>query len=277
MKKNILITGGTSGIGFNAAKTLVKNPDNSLILIGQNINKGKLAIRQLKQISNNKNVSFLNCDLSSLDEIKKFFKNNKFSKLDILVNNAGAVFFNKSFSKEKLEKTFALNHLGYFLFTHFVMKKNLIKKNSKIINVASGAHWGVDLDFDDLEMSKNYNGWIAYKKSKLCNILFTKKLSQILIKDKINVNCLHPGFVQTNFGSNNNCIIKLGIKFAMKFGGININEGTETLLYLIKTESKISGEYFYKSKVSPSSNFSMSKVNANKLWNKSLEITSKYL
>tara|TARA_B100000989_G_scaffold143457_1_gene106890 strand:+ start:666 stop:1499 length:834 start_codon:yes stop_codon:yes gene_type:complete len=277
MKKNILITGGTSGIGFNAAKTLVKNPDNSLILIGQNINKGKLAIRQLKQISNNKNVSFLNCDLSSLDEIKKFFKNNKFSKLDILVNNAGAVFFNKSFSKEKLEKTFALNHLGYFLFTHFVIKKNLIKKNSKIINVASGAHWGVDLDFDDLEMSKNYNGWIAYKKSKLCNILFTKKLSQILTKDKINVNCLHPGFVQTNFGSNNNCIIKLGIKFAMKFGGININEGTETLLYLIKTESKISGEYFYKSKISPSSNFSMSKVNANKLWDKSLEITSKYL
>ena len=277
MKKNILITGGTSGIGFNAAKTLVKNPDNSLILIGQNINKGKLAIRQLKQISNNKNVSFLNCDLSSLDEIKKFFKDNKFSKLDILVNNAGAVFFNKSFSKEKLEKTFALNHLGYFLFTHFVIKKNLIKKNSKIINVASGAHWGVDLDFDDLEMSKNYNGWIAYKKSKLCNILFTKKLSQILIKDKINVNCLHPGFVQTNFGSNNNCIIKLGIKFAMKFGGININEGTETLLYLIKTESKISGEYFYKSKISPSSNFSMSKVNANKLWDKSLEITSKYL
>ena len=277
MKKNILITGGTSGIGFNAAKTLVKNPDNSLILIGQNIKKGKLAIRQLKEISNNKNVSFLNCDLSSLDEIKKFFKSNKFSKLDILVNNAGAVFFNKSFSKEKLEKTFALNHLGYFLFTHFVIKKNLIKKNSKIINVASGAHWGVDLDFDDLEMSKNYNGWIAYKKSKLCNILFTKKLSQILTKDKINVNCLHPGFVQTNFGSNNNCIIKLGIKFAMKFGGININEGTETLLYLIKTESKISGEYFYKSKVSPSSNFSMSKVNANKLWNKSLEITSKYL
>ena len=277
MKKNILITGGTSGIGFNAAKTLVKNPDNSLILIGQNINKGKLAIRQLKQISNNKKVSFLNCDLSSLDEIKKFFKDNKFSKLDILVNNAGAVFFNKSFSKEKLEKTFALNHLGYFLFTHFVIKKNLIKKNSKIINVASGAHWGVDLDFDDLEMSKNYNGWIAYKKSKLCNILFTKKLSQILIKDKINVNCLHPGFVQTNFGSNNNCIIKLGIKFAMKFGGININEGTETLLYLIKTESKISGEYFYKSKISPSSNFSMSKVNANKLWDKSLEITSKYL
>jgi len=175
MKKNVLITGGTSGIGFNAAKTLVKNQDNNLILIGKNINKGELALRKLKEISNNKNVSFLKCDLSSLGDIKKFFNIHKFPKLDVLVNNAGAVFFKKSFSKEKIEKTFALNHLGYFLFTHFILKKNLIIKNSKIINVASGAHWGVELDFNDLEMIKNYNGWIAYKKAKLCNILFTKK------------------------------------------------------------------------------------------------------
>ena len=167
--------------------------------------------------------------------------------------------------------------MGYFLFTHFVIKKKLIKRNSKIINVASGAHWGVGLDFNDLQMKKNYNGWIAYKKSKLCNILFTKKLSQILKKDDISVNCLHPGFVQTNFGSNNNCIIKLGIRLAMKFGGININEGTETLLYLIETHNKITGEYFFGGKVSPSSNFSMSKINADKLWNKSLEISAKYL
>ncbi len=277
MRKNILITGGTSGIGFNATKTLVKNPENNLILIGKNINKGELALRKLRKISNNKNISFLKCDLSSLGEINNFFNVNKFSKLDILVNNAGAVFFNQSLSKEKIEKTFALNHLGYFLFTHFVIKKNLIKKNSKIINVASGAHWGVDLDFNDLQMKKNYNGWIAYKKSKLCNILFTKKLSQILKKDDISVNCLHPGFVQTNFGSNNNCIIKLGIRLAMKFGGININEGTETLLYLIETNEKITGEYFYKSQLSPSSDFSMSKKNADKLWNKSLELSSKYL
>ena len=277
MKKNILITGGTSGIGFNAAKTLVKNPENNLILIGKNINKGELALRKLREISKNKNISFLKCDLSSLGEINNFFKVNKFSKLDILVNNAGAVFFNKSLSREKIEKTFALNHLGYFLFTHFVIKKKLIKRNSKIINVASGAHWGVDLDFNDLQMKKNYNGWIAYKKSKLCNILFTKKLSQILKKDDISVNCLHPGFVQTNFGSNNNCIIKLGIKLAMKFGGININKGTETLLYLIETHEKITGEYFYKCQLSPSSNFSMSKVNADKLWDKSLELCSKYL
>ena len=99
MKNNILITGGTSGIGFSAAKNLVKYPNNNLILIGKNIKKGELAIKKLKEISNNKNVLFLNCDLSSLSDIKKFFNINKFPKLDILVNNAGAIFFKKSFSK----------------------------------------------------------------------------------------------------------------------------------------------------------------------------------
>ena len=72
---------------------------------------------------------------------------------------------------------------------------------------------------------------LLYKKSKLCNILFTKKLVKYCKKNEINVNCLHPGFVQTNFGSNNNCLIKLGIKLAMKFGGININKSTK--LYFI--------------------------------------------
>ena len=115
MKKNILITGGTSGIGFNAAKTLVKNPENNLILIGKNINKGELALRKLREISKNKNISFLNCDLSSLAEINNFFKVNKFSKLDILVNNAGAVFFNKSLSKENIPNDLTQMFFLFFL------------------------------------------------------------------------------------------------------------------------------------------------------------------
>ena len=117
MKKNILITGGTSGIGFNAAKNLVTDPINNLIIIGNNKTKGENAHKNLLKISENKNVSYLTCDLSSLKEIKKFFEINKLPKLDVLVNNAGAVFFNKTFSSEKIEKTFALNHLGYFFFT----------------------------------------------------------------------------------------------------------------------------------------------------------------
>ena len=273
--KNILITGGTSGIGLNAAKRLSREPKNNLIIVGSKNSKGNLALEELQ--INSKNASFLKCDLSSLNEIKEFVTINKLPKLDVLINNAGAVFFKKKFSKENIEKTFALNHLGYFLLTNLLIKQNLIKKGGEIINVASGAHWGVELNFKDLPMKSNYNGWIAYKKSKLCNILFTKKLSQLLKKQNISVNCLHPGFVETQFGSNNNCFINLGIKIAMKFGGINIDKGTQTLLYLLERNLQVTGEYFYKNKISPSSNFSLSKINADKLWDESLKIVSDYL
>ena len=273
--KNILITGGTSGIGLNAAKRLSREPKNNLIIVGSKNSKGNLALEELQ--INSKNASFLKCDLSSLNEIKEFVTINKLPKLDVLINNAGAVFFKKKFSKENIEKTFALNHLGYFLLTNLLIKQNLIKKGGEIINVASGAHWGVELNFKDLQMKSNYNGWIAYKKSKLCNILFTKKLSQLLKKQNISVNCLHPGFVETQFGSNNNCFISLGIKIAMRFGGINIDKGTQTLLYLLERNLQVTGEYFYKNKISPSSNFSLSKINADKLWDESLKIVSDYL
>ena len=83
--------------------------------------------------------------------------------------------------------------------------------------------------------------------------------------------------VSNKFGSNNNCFINLGIKIAMKFGGINIDKGTQTLLYLLERNLQVTGEYFYKNKISPSSNFSLSKINADKLWDESLKIVSDYL
>ena len=73
MKKNILITGGTSGIGFNASKNLVTDSRNNLFIIGNNKTKGENAVKNLLQISKNKNVSYIKCDLSSLKEIKKIF------------------------------------------------------------------------------------------------------------------------------------------------------------------------------------------------------------
>ena len=117
MTKKILITGGTSGIGFNAAKNLAFDHNNHLILIGNNIIKGKLATRTLVNQTNNKNIFYHRCDLSSFVEIKNFVDKGRIPALDVLVNNAGAVFFSKIFSEDNIEKTFALNHLGYFLFT----------------------------------------------------------------------------------------------------------------------------------------------------------------
>jgi len=271
---NILITGGTSGLGYRTASVLAQDNKNKILLIGSNDKKGKQALLNLIHETKNKNLKFMQADLSSIKDIKLLAKKLINEKLDILINNAGALYYSRNESVDKIEKTFALNHLSYFALTNLLLKYKVIKNGGRIINVASGAHRGVDIDFNNLEMSNNYNGWICYKKSKLCNILFTKKLSDLISKKNITVNCLHPGFVKTEFGKNNRGIVGLVIKFLMNFFAITVEEGAKTIIHLANNQDlkNITGKYFYKSKINQPSQFAENKSSADQLWDVSVKI-----
>ena len=271
---NILITGGTSGLGYRTAYILAHESKNKIILIGSNNKKGQQAIERLIYETENKNLRFIKADLSSINEIKLLAKDLIKEKIDVLINNAGALFYSRDESIDQIEKTFALNHLSYFALTNLLLKYKVIKNGGRIINVASGAHRGIDIDFNDLEMSNNYNGWKCYKKSKLCNILFTKKLSDLTSKNNITVNCLHPGFVKTEFGKNNKGVISLAIKLLMNFFAITVEEGAKTIIHLANSEDvkDITGKYYYKSKIKQPSQYAENKSSADQLWNKSIEI-----
>ena len=271
---NIVLTGGTSGLGYRAAEVLGKEIKNKIILVGSNKQKGETSVRNLIKETSNNNISFIQCDLSSISEIISLADKLRKFKIDILINNAGALFFSRKESVDKIEKTFALNHLSYFILTNILLKYKVIKTGGRIVNVASGAHRGVKLDFTNLEMKTNYNGWIAYKKSKLCNILFTKKLSELIKKNKMTVNCLHPGFVKTQFGKNNSGLASLAIKFLMNFFAISVEEGAETIVFLAtdKNIKNITGKYFYQSKIKEPSIFAQSQKDADLLWDISWRI-----
>ena len=271
---NILITGGTSGLGYRTAYILAHESKNKIILIGSNNKKGQQAIERLIYETENKNLRFIKADLSSINEIKLLAKDLIKEKIDVLINNAGALFYSRDESIDQIEKTFALNHLSYFALTNLLLKYKVIKNGGRIINVASGAHRGIDIDFNDLEMSNNYNGWKCYKKSKLCNILFTKKLSDLTSKNNITVNCLHPGFVKTEFGKNNKGFVSLAIKLLMNFFAITVEEGAKTIIHLANSEDvkDITGKYYYKSKIKQPSQYAENKSSADQLWNKSIEM-----
>ena len=275
---NILITGGTDGLGYRTAFILAKDKKNKLILIGRNKKKGNDAVSKIKNETKNSNIKFLNADLSSINETSLLANKLIGEKINVLINNAGALFYSRNKSTEGIEKTFALNHLSYFVLTNLMLKNKTIVNGGRIINVASGAHRGVDLNFDDIEMVSNYNGWKCYKKSKLCNVLFTKKLSELTKKNKITVNCLHPGFVKTNFGKNNTGFAGLVIKSLMNFFAIKVEEGAKTIIYLASSPEveNISGKYFYQSKIKKPSNFAENNSSAEKLWKHSIETISKF-
>ena len=271
---NILITGGTSGLGFYTALKLAEDHRNKILLIGSNSSKGVQAAIKIVSITKNNNISYLEADLSSFRQISLLAKNLMSEKFDILINNAGALYFKRVESIDKIEKTFALNHLSYFALTNLLLKNKNIKAGGRIINVASGAHKGIDIDFEDLEAQKNYNGWFVYKKSKLCNILFTRKLSELTSNKNITVNCLHPGFVKTEFGKNNSGILGLIIELLMHLFAIKLEDGAKTILYLAKSKDvkDVSGKYFYKSKILEPSAYARNQDSANLLWDESIKI-----
>lgn len=270
----ILITGGTSGLGFYTAMTLAEDQNNKILLIGSNKVKGVKAVEEIIKKTKNKKIKYLEGDLSSIKQISMIAKDLIKEKFDILINNAGALYFSRMESVEKIEKTFALNHLSYFALTNLLLQNKNIKRGGRIINVASGAHKGIDIDFEDLETKKNYNGWFVYKKSKLCNILFTRKLSKFTSDKNITVNCLHPGFVKTEFGKNNSGILGLIIKLLMNLFAIKLEEGAKTIIYLVNSNevNEVTGKYFYKSQIIEPSSFAQNQKSADRLWNESVKI-----
>ena len=270
----IVITGGTSGLGFYTALTLAEDQNNKILLIGSNKAKGVKAVEEIIKKTKNKKIKYLEGDLSSIKQISMIAKDLIKEKFDILINNAGALYFSRMESIDKIEKTFALNHLSYFALTNLLLQNKNIKRGGRIINVASGAHKGIDIDFEDLETKKNYNGWFVYKKSKLCNILFTRELSKFTSDKNITVNCLHPGFVKTEFGKNNSGILGLIIKLLMNLFAIKLEEGAKTIIYLVNSNevNEVTGKYFYKSQIIEPSSFAQNQKSADRLWNESVKI-----
>lgn len=265
--KNIIVTGGTDGIGLAIVKNLLME-NNKIFIIGNNTQKGEKILKLL----NSNSVEFLKCNLLERDEIDKLSKKlSKLKKIDRLINNAGALFLKREENSLGIEKTFALNHLSYFQLSLSLLEKIESSQDGRIINVASNAHKRFDLDINDLENKNNYNSWKAYCRSKLLNILFTYIFNK-KINTKVTCNCMHPGFVNSNFGNNNKSIIRFAINLLKETLAISTHKGSLTAVYLCNSEDLIgiSGKYFYKCKQRSSSNLSYDMNLANLIWEESL-------
>lgn len=275
--KIILITGANSGIG-KATATALAEMGATVVMVSRDPVKGEIARQEVIMESRSNHIDLMQCDLASLDSIRRFAAEfiSRYSHLDVLINNAGIFTDKRMETADGFEYQIGVNHLGPFLLTNLLI--DLLKKSSpsRIINVSSGAHYGGKIDFDDLHQSKRYSGWKAYAQSKLANILFTYELAHRLSGTGVTVNCLHPGFVRSRFAFNRtsekpNPLIRLLKPFTIK-----PSEGAETSVYLATSPEVdgITGKYFTKRKEKASSRASYDLAVAEKLWNLSNALTS---
>jgi len=273
--KTVLVTGATDGVGFATAGALAKLGATA-ILVGRNADKGAACVNAIRRACGHDRVSFLRADLSAMAEVAALARQiaAAHDQLDVLVNNAGGLFLERRETVDGLEYTFALNHLAYFLLTRDVLDLLKAAPAARIVNVASGVHRGVGIDFDDLQAARHYDGWLAYRRSKLMNVMFSYALARDLVVNGIAVNALHPGFVRSRFGRNNGGFAALSLRLAQLIGGVSAAQGASTGVYLAASDAVagVSGEYFEKSQSVPSSPESRRVAEQQRLWQLSEEL-----
>ncbi|MCV6575924.1 MAG: oxidoreductase [Cohaesibacter sp.] len=197
--KRYVITGGNSGVGFEAAR-LLGQKGADIILACRSVEKAKDAKKRLEAVSLG-NVDIIRLDLSDLASVREaaYELRRSFNGLDGLINNAGIMQTPELKTKDGFELQFGTNHLGHFLLTHLLLDM-VERRKGRIVVVASLIHKMGKLHFDDLMLTDGYSPTKAYAQSKLANLMFAFELDRRLQAAKspaIAIAC-HPGYSATN-------------------------------------------------------------------------------
>ena len=199
-KKAIVVTGATSGLGFETSAKLYQMGAH-IIGVGRNEERCRVAKEKLMALKGSGEVDYVLADLSSLQQIDQLAKSigNILGEgsLHALVNNAGAFSSYLSLTPEGHELQFAVNHLAPYYLTHHLMPYLQKAEDGRVVTVSSGSHYHARIHFKDVHLRRTYNPLTAYKQSKLANVMFTYDLNR---RGLIPAYAADPGLVNTDIG-----------------------------------------------------------------------------
>jgi NAD(P)-dependent dehydrogenase (short-subunit alcohol dehydrogenase family) len=246
--KTVVITGATSGIGQVASEQLAAMGAR-IVFVARDRARGEKHLRRLRELAPGIDHNVHYADLSRLAEMRHVAVDfaSREPRIDVLMNNAGAMFGSLELTADDLERTFALNHMSYFLVTHILCDRLAATPGARIVNTSSEAHRNARVDYKDLQMKGRFGMFRNYCLSKLYNILFTRELDRRLRDSGVTVNALHPGFVATRFGDETSGTSAKAFRLLKRFA-ITPEEGARTLVFLASSPEAdgVSGRYFQK-------------------------------
>jgi NAD(P)-dependent dehydrogenase (short-subunit alcohol dehydrogenase family) len=265
----IVITGATSGIGFEAARVLARDRA-TLALVSRDRARSDEVVRTLREESGNPQIEGHIADLSILADVRRVcgVLLERYPRIHVLVNNAGAIYFRREETSEGIERTWALNVLSPFLLTHILLDRLKECAPARVVNVASSAHVRGILDLGDPEGRRKYSGFAAYSQSKLACVMWTYELARRLAGTGVTANALHPGFVATRWGRNNAGAPGVGLRIAMALFAISPEKGARTTVHLAASPkvAGVTGQYFTRSRAVRSSGRSYDIEKGRALW-----------
>jgi NAD(P)-dependent dehydrogenase (short-subunit alcohol dehydrogenase family) len=271
--KTIVVTGASSGLGYETTRALAKMGARILMVV-RNREKGQAAIDRITAEHPAAQLDLVLADLYSLAEVRRAAAEicANAPRLDVLINNAGLVHDKRELTVDGFEKTFALNHLAAFLLTYELRNLLAASAPARVITVSSNGHRFNRFTWDDLATMHNWKGTTAvYGASKLCNIWFAREAARHF--KGVTSNSLHPGAVATNFGQNGGRLYQLAMKAARPLL-LTSEEGARTSIYLASSPdvANVTGEFFARCKIATPSRQARDDDSARRLWKLSEEL-----
>jgi NAD(P)-dependent dehydrogenase (short-subunit alcohol dehydrogenase family) len=275
--KVCMVTGATSGIGKATALGLARI-GATVVMVSRDRARGEAAQSEIKTKSGNNAVDLLIADLSSQQSIRQLAENFKrnYTQLHVLINNAGVFMLTRRETVDGLEMTFAVDYLAPFLLTNLLLDVLKASAPARIVNVSSESHEAGYIKMDDLQAKKGYRPMRVYGQAKLALVLFTYELARRLQGTGVTANCLHPGFVATNFAQRDLWPIARTAAKLVFFFGISPEEGAKTPIYLASSPDVegVTGKYFVKSIPKRSTPISYDESLQQQLWEESAKLVN---
>lgn len=199
-----IITGATSGVGYQAARCLAQGGAH-LVIVCRNGEKAARVQEDLKHEYDTQ-IDVVLADFSRLRDVREAARTllANYPRVHVLINNAGVHYTKRTLTEDGFETVFSVNHLASFLFTRLLLQRLKESAPARIIQVNSQGHRFGGLHVNDLNWEhRRYKGLQGYGASKTAQLLTVWELSDKLKGSGVTINAMHPGQVRTNIGMNN--------------------------------------------------------------------------
>lgn len=274
--KLCVVSGATSGVGYEAVKALASGGAN-ICLVARNENKAK-AVKQEIEKKYSVTVDYFLADFSDLQQVEKaaLAIADKYPKIDVLINSAGIHSTRRILNQAGIEMVFCVNHLAPFLFTQLLLDKMIQSSPSKIIQVNSEGHRFNGLNLNDLNWEKRiYMGLRSYGASKTAQLLTVWQMAENLKGTGVTINAMHPGGVKTNIGNNNGWLYRWFLHNVTWHFLKDPKISGAALYYLASAKelSQTSGKFFNLTIEEKPAAHALNQENQKKIWDLSMKMT----